>query len=227
MASVLICLQHPRIPQVSYDQIFSDIVHSCKNGCMKQSHQKADHTHQNDISSTSQITKSPKIPPQAHYPDICLDGTYFDRFRPLSFSFKRRGWYIECPGHCGPMDTHQDTVGTPAQRFQTPTQYYSSDLMRTPQYLFRISPRLHTNRLSTRPIFEFCYICQPLFIGFLCCKTSIQDTFRKIFRREILPMRSLFLLHTERRSRIRMSRYTLFRLHLTPYRRSKIICICR
>lgn len=33
---------------------------------------------------------------------------------------------------------------------------------------------------------------QPLFIRSLCCKTSIQDTFRRIFRREPLPARSPF-----------------------------------
>ena len=144
------------------------------------------------------------------------------------------------------MDAHQDTVETPAQRPQTPKQYYSSDLMRTPQYffcisprlrtnrfcrpifefcyicqplfvglLFRISPRLHTNRLSTRPIFEFCYICQPLFIGFLCCKTSIQDTFRKIFRREILPARSLF--PPAYRAKVENPHEPVYSLQITPH----------
>ena len=48
MVSVPICHQQPRILWASYSQVFSDIVRSCKNGCMKQSHHKADHTHQND-----------------------------------------------------------------------------------------------------------------------------------------------------------------------------------
>ena len=63
MVSVLICLQQPRIPWVSYSQVSSGIVHSCKNGCMQQSHYKADRTRQNDTNSTSQISKFPKSPP--------------------------------------------------------------------------------------------------------------------------------------------------------------------
>ena len=40
MVSVPICHQQPRILWASYSQVFSDIVRSCKNGCMKQSHHK-------------------------------------------------------------------------------------------------------------------------------------------------------------------------------------------
>ena len=112
------------------------------------------------------------------------------------------------------MDAHQDTVETPAQRPQTPKQYYSSDLMRTPQYFFCISPRLRTNRFC-RPIFEFCYICQPLFVGFFCCKTSIQDIFRKIFRREILPARSLF--PPAYRAKVENPHEPVYSLQITPH----------